>query len=104
MESSVGDNERQRVFPRQAQQAKQNVEDLQSRERLHSTIECAAEDTSQLAIPSTGKRLGNLLCPHIPEDLGPEDAVDAGGDLVGGGAHDDEAGEVVLDELSHGEG
>lgn len=46
---------------------------------------------------------GGVLRPDVKEDFGPEDAVDAGGDLVGGRGHDDEPGEVVFDESAHGE-
>lgn len=44
----------------------------------------------------------SILCKDVPEDLWPEDAVDAGGDLVCGGGEDNQTGEVVFNELAHG--
>lgn len=43
----------------------------------------------------------NLLSPHIPENLGPEVPMKASCNLVCCCCEDDEAGQVVLDELSH---
>lgn len=45
--------------------------------------------------------VGNLLCPHIPKNLGPKDPMKAGCDLVGCCREDDETSQMVLDESSH---
>ena len=45
--------------------------------------------------------VGNLLCPHIPENLGPKDPMEAGCNLVSCCREDDETSQMVLDESSH---
>lgn len=81
VECGVGDQERQRVFPSQTEETEQDVEYLEGGERLDSRVE--------------------RFCPCVPEDLWPEDTMQTSCNLVRSGGHDDETGEVVLDEFSH---
>ena len=52
----------QRPFPREAYYPKDDIKDLQDRDRFDSAIK--------------------VLGQEVPEDLGPEEAVDASGDLI----------------------
>ena len=72
---------RQRPFPRQCQQAEEEVEDLEDWNRSDDGVEVGSEE--------------------IPKDFWPEEAFEGSGDLVDGGGEDDEAGPVVLDEFAH---
>lgn len=54
--------QRQRPFPRQADDAQDDVDDLQDGERLHGRVE--------------------VLGQEVPEDLGPEEGFQRGGYLV----------------------
>ena len=71
----------ERPLPGEGEEAEEQVDDLQDREGLHGGVE--------------------VLGQEVPEDLGPEEAFERGGALVGGGGQDDEARPVVLDELAH---
>lgn len=69
--------ESERPLPSKTDKAHEDVDDLEGGHRLNSNVE--------------------VLGQKVPEDLGPEKGLDAGGDLVGGGGEDDEARPVVLD-------
>lgn len=46
-------------------------------------------------------RKESALCPHIPENLWPENPVHSCSYLVGRSCEDNETGKVVLDEFAH---
>ena len=71
----------ERPLPSEGEEAEEQIDDLQDGEGLDGAVE--------------------VLGQEIPEDLGPEEAFERGGALVGGGCQDDEARPVVLDELAH---
>ena len=62
MQRRVGDQKRQWVLPAEAEETHDDVEDLYDWGGLDGSIE--------------------VLGPDVPEDFRPEDAVDAGYDLV----------------------
>jgi hypothetical protein len=74
-------HEFQRPLPRQHSEAHEDVEDLQYRRRFHGRVEALGEE--------------------IEENLGPEDALKAGNNLVSCGRDGDEPRPVVLDESAH---
>lgn len=102
VEAGVRDYDRQRVFPRQSQETEQDVEYLQDRKGLHCAIKSSVVCRS-VTVPQTRAHTpqGYVLCPDVPEDLGPEDAMYAGRDLVSGGGEDDQTRQMVLDEFPH---
>jgi hypothetical protein len=65
-------------------QAEDEVDGLQDGDGLHGSVEGLGEE--------------------VPEDLGPEEAFDSGGDLVDRCGEDDETSPVVLDKLAHFDG
>lgn len=69
--------ELERPFPEQADDAEEEVEDLQDGRGFDGAVE--------------------VLGQEVPEDLGPEEAFERGGNLVGGGGEDDEPGPVIFD-------
>ena len=71
----------QRPFPGQAEEAEDEVEDLQDGDGLDGAVEIRGQE--------------------VPEDFGPEEAFEGGGDLVRGRGEDDEARPVVFDQLAH---
>lgn len=70
-------------WPLQCQhgQARYHIENLEYRNRLHRGIKC--------------------LRSKVPQDLGPEKAMNSGRKLVGGGAQHNKACPVVLDKPAH---
>ena len=73
-----------RPLPCQTQQAEQQVDDLEYGDGADDAVEICGEE--------------------IEEDFGPEEGVDGGEGLVGGGDEDEEAGPVYLDEFAHSAG
>lgn len=80
MDGCAGD-EKEGPFPSKTDDAEEEVEDLQYRCGLDGAVE--------------------VLGQEVPEDFGPEETFEGGGDLVDGGGEDDEAGPVVFDEFAH---
>lgn len=61
MHGSAGEP-RERVFPGETQNAEEQVDDLQDGDGAHSTVKVGGEE--------------------VPEDFGPEEAFQGGGDLI----------------------
>lgn len=68
-------------LPGERDEAEEQVEDLQKGNGADGAVEVGGEE--------------------VPEDLGPEEALEGGGDLVQPGRQDDEAGPVVFDQFAH---
>lgn len=83
VDAGAGDED-EGVLPCDHPQAHDQVDDLQYRERLHCRVE----------------RLGQ----EVEEDLGPEEALESGGDLVNASRQGDEPRPVVLDKSAHLDG
>ena len=77
-----GGEEGEGPFPGEAEQAEEEVDDLEDRDRADAAVEVGGEE--------------------VEEDFGPEEGVYAREGLVGGGGQDEQAGPVVLDQLAHG--
>lgn len=82
MAGARGDEEGQRPFPGQSEDAEQEVEELQDGHGPHARVEGGGEE--------------------VEEEFRPEEGVDGGQDLVGGRGEDDEPGPVVFDQFAHG--
>ena len=70
-----------RVFPAQGEEAEAEVEDLEDGDGTDEGVEVGGEE--------------------VPEQFGPEEGEDGGGDLVEGGGEDEEPGPVVFDQFAH---
>lgn len=81
MPSGVGDRPK-RPLPYQADEGQENVEDLDDRYRFDDHVE--------------GFRV------EVPEDFGPDAALDTGGDLVAGRRQRGEARPMGFDQSTHG--
>jgi len=68
-------------FPCEHDESEEHVDALEDGEGLHCWVEVLREE--------------------IPEDLGPEETVETGADLINSSRKDDEASPVVLDKFSH---
>jgi hypothetical protein len=101
VEGGIGDEERERIFPRKTDDSHQDVEDLKDRERFYGAFQRSAQKMLvRIAKRGIGELVG-LLCPDVEKHFGVEDAVDTSYNLVRGGGHDDQAREVVLDKTAH---
>lgn len=58
-------------------------------------------DCQSVSVLQSRLRRDAILCPYIPEDLGPKDAMYAGRDLISCGGEDDQTRKMILDESPH---